>query len=104
MCFVCWQPFRCVPGTHLAMPSWKAVGTFEPVRDPVLLARYAAEMVEVTILPGCAIVFYQHIVHEVAKPKRALVADSYRFMCGLLLTRESKRGVFPLTFFLRLFL
>ena len=72
------------------MPSWEAVGTFEPIRDPDTLAGYQARMVEVSILPGCAIVFYQHIVHEVAKPKRVLTADSYRLMCGLLLTRQSK--------------
>ena len=91
-CCVCVheQRFRCVPGTHVAMPAWKAVGTFEPIRDPALLAGYTSRMADVAILPGCAIVFYQHIVHEVAKPKRALVADSYRFMCGLLLTRESE--------------
>ena len=84
------QPFRCVPGTHLAMTSCEAVGSFEPVHDKALLARYKADMVEVAIPPGDAIVFFQHIVHEVAKPPRELKADSYRFMCGLLLTNESK--------------
>ena len=83
------QKFACVPGTHLDVIPHEAVGSFDPITDPAALATYKATLVEVVVPEGCAIIFFQHIVHTVFKTKKSK-DDSFRFMCGLYLTRTGK--------------
>ena len=82
------QYFGCVPGTHADLAPWNAVGSFDSITDPGLLAAYKAAATEVPFGPGQAIVFFQHLVHFIWKPARAPTVDRYRVTVSLFLTDD----------------
>ena len=80
------QWFSCVPGTHLedAAPG----GGFRPLRDA---GAYAARAEKVRVPPGCVVLFFQGLVHEVAPVACGKTAPpSVRLFVGHRLTADDK--------------
>ena len=82
------QYFGCVPGTHADVAPWGAIGSYDTVKDAGLLAGYKAAATEVPFGPGQAIVFFQHLVHFIWKPKHPPSVDRYRLTLSLFLTDD----------------
>jgi hypothetical protein len=76
------QAFSCVPGTHRVAPS---AGGFAPIKDAAEVALYARTKQCIVVPPGHWVVFYQHLVHEVAAKKQTGY-DSIRLYVGFRLT------------------
>lgn len=83
------QAFSCIPGTHIRGARKKAADFTTIDVRPFLAAGHAPQLVRVPAQH--VVLFYQNIVHEVAKPKggrraRRAAGDSRRLFTGFRLT------------------
>ena len=84
------QYFSCIPGTHKEVRGHSG---FAPIKDKNLIKEYNKNRVKVVIPPGCILVFYEHIIHEVLAKKEK--HDMYRLFLGWRVT-QSNEPLFPI--------
>lgn len=78
--------FSCVPGSHKTASAWHP-GSFDKITtEEIERENYNDRKKIFTIQPGEIIVFFQHIVHEIAKPKGKLKNTEYRVYGGIRLS------------------
>lgn len=78
------QVFSCVLGTHTGVAGHSGFAT---IKDKEMKAQYKATSTTVRIPPGCIIVFFERIVHEVVG--RKAVHDMYRLFLGWRITQAA---------------
>ena len=78
--------FSCVPGTHSTALAWQA-GCFDKISPAEIEEEdYNSRKTIFSLRPGEMIVFFQHIVHEIAKPKGKLKKPEFRLYAGVRLS------------------
>jgi hypothetical protein len=83
------QTFSCVKGTHVRTTAHEpgVASGFAPIHKSLRAGMTAAKST-VTVPPGCILIFYEHLVHEVVATKRKY--DSRRMFLGWRLTRSDE--------------
>lgn len=80
------QVFHCCPGTHTEVGEQNT--GYAPITDPALRSHYRSFMQHITIPVGHMLIFYERLVHELAKSK-PMKRDTMRMFCGFRLTDSS---------------
>ena len=79
------QSFLCCPQTHREVSGSRG---FAKINDKAQKDHYGTLLRRVRIPPGHLLVFYERLVHEVAKNTAA--SDMYRVHCGFRITDETE--------------
>jgi len=84
------QHFTCAPGSHTDVGNQNK--GFAKITDPEELDNYYSRRITVSIPPGCMLVFYERIVHEVTRS--VAERDLMRIHIGFRIT-DSTTPLFP---------
>lgn len=78
--------FSCVPGSHKTASAWHP-GCFDKISpEEAEEESYNENKKNFSLRPGEMIVFFQHIVHEIARPKGKLKQPEFRVYTGVRLS------------------